>query len=489
MPKTHHKYSQRSKNSRERKKPKRGKSSDFEGGQLGQLGQNSKVANKTRTANSPSSLRSPLPALAPGPHNSPVSKQIESTCKIIVRSRVARAHSVWPTMAAVPAPRSRGALLRKGRLSRHTPVYHSRRRKPKSTFRRHDSPPQTTSIALPPVANSNPKRRTNPSPQVRVSVSADSSGRTNLSRAPQSRINVSAASSGRNLLNQAPRGRPSPSPGQRPGALGSPNKKALKGRANALSAMASAWQDKTQNAIRMARSITSGGKGASMERECNACARQLSLQQSVRLWDGYTYCRSCVDAASPGLFEYAEEHEQIAETVPDLDDGAGQYLTCRWGNLIPRIRIVSAVLGSVLLEALGGNLAVWTGATLLALELAFETSIFAVNVALIRRITEGSVPSASIAVSDGQVTFTSARGVARSVPLSRCRWCIVDETPKVLSAHSTAIQRHCVLVFGGDGFTLSSAGMCGFSPETQMHWTPFLTIAEVPRARRSGFPA
>jgi hypothetical protein len=202
----------------------------------------------------------------------------------------------------------------------------------------------------------------------------------------------------------------------------------------------------------------------------------------VRLWDGYTYCRSCVDATSPGLFEYAEEHEQIVETVPDLDDGAGQYLTYRWGSLIPRIRILSVALGTIVIGSLGGNLAVWTGATLFALAMARQTVVLAATVAAIRRITEGSVPRSGIAVSDGQVTFTSPQGVARSVPLSRCQWCVIDETLKVLSAHSSAIQRHCVLVFGCDGFTLPSAGMCGFSPETQMHWTAFLTLAEVPHA-------
>jgi len=50
--------------------------------------------------------------------------------------------------------------------------------------------------------------------------------------------------------------------------------------------------------------------------KCNACLRESDDDAVAALWDGKAYCRQCLEAGCPGLFEFARLHPQLEETAP-----------------------------------------------------------------------------------------------------------------------------------------------------------------------------
>ncbi len=50
--------------------------------------------------------------------------------------------------------------------------------------------------------------------------------------------------------------------------------------------------------------------------QCSKCSQPLTPETTVHLWDGKDYCRGCVEAACPGMAEYARTHVFLEETMP-----------------------------------------------------------------------------------------------------------------------------------------------------------------------------
>ena len=48
---------------------------------------------------------------------------------------------------------------------------------------------------------------------------------------------------------------------------------------------------------------------------CSRCSRTMSADSAVHLWDARDYCRDCVEAACPGLANYARTHSVLEERV------------------------------------------------------------------------------------------------------------------------------------------------------------------------------
>src|ERR1700678_3654828 len=48
--------------------------------------------------------------------------------------------------------------------------------------------------------------------------------------------------------------------------------------------------------------------------QCRTC--RSDSDDVVHLWDGHSYCRDCVDAVCPELFDYARAHPALEESAP-----------------------------------------------------------------------------------------------------------------------------------------------------------------------------
>jgi hypothetical protein len=52
---------------------------------------------------------------------------------------------------------------------------------------------------------------------------------------------------------------------------------------------------------------------------CHYCSEPIKTGTTLELWDGETYCTSCVDTVDPMLSEYARTHNELAETLTAQD--------------------------------------------------------------------------------------------------------------------------------------------------------------------------
>ena len=53
-----------------------------------------------------------------------------------------------------------------------------------------------------------------------------------------------------------------------------------------------------------------------MSKACRKCSASLTTEQVVHLWDGHDYCRECVEAACPGMAEYATANPLLVAIEP-----------------------------------------------------------------------------------------------------------------------------------------------------------------------------
>ena len=224
---------------------------------------------------------------------------------------------------------------------------------------------------------------------------------------------------------------------------------------------------------------------------CSKCSRALSGQVAVSLWDGKRYCRECVEAACPGLADYARNASILGESIAsDLTPTRGHrffnFLTC----VVLMLVASAAVFGASWEEGAGfrrekilAGLA-WVGLFFVPVILALWLSM----------VWSGAGPSgratrrAALAVRDGRVHVRAKSGMAvsaSSASLEECSWYVGPSTDDPCARTLDLPEIEAVLLIvprlrvtkGVEQRTVA----CGWTPQIQRIWIGFLTLAGVPR--------
>jgi hypothetical protein len=210
-----------------------------------------------------------------------------------------------------------------------------------------------------------------------------------------------------------------------------------------------------------------------MNTVCPKCLARLQPEQTVVLWDGNAYCRSCLDTTDSGLATYAARHGVLEETMPD----------CRR----QQVRLFGGIF--VVLWFLFGSSMFFSQPAprnlFDALESAFAALVLC-GIAFVL-VTGSHVMRAkwgrpTIRVHDGKIEIH--RGKSDQVvecDLLDCRWHVGkakqdDALPSSISGsavlieypvQATSVRRRKVA--------------CGWTGDMRTIWISFLTLAGVPR--------
>ena len=147
------------------------------------------------------------------------------------------------------------------------------------------------------------------------------------------------------------------------------------------------------------------------ERRCRRCERAIDETDSFHLWDGNTYCRTCVERAEPKLAAYAREHSSLHD-----------------GPVFPAWRVVGKVLliGWLPFTLVFSSIGVLDGFRKESIEIAlvwigFIQAIFVPVACLFGTVIYAAYSTAdwSVEVEEGSVSI--GRGGSQ-IPLDNCQW-------------------------------------------------------------------
>jgi hypothetical protein len=204
---------------------------------------------------------------------------------------------------------------------------------------------------------------------------------------------------------------------------------------------------------------------------CARCGATLMPETAVHLWDGRDYCRPCVEAACPGMADYAEQHEELAEEAP--------FVSRLWMWLMDRGALVLMGLAAFgvfvfvagLMTRMLGSPDAWSALAVLVVGLS--TPGLALGSLTFLALAQSG--RWDICVRDGRITLRHKIGFRRQVHLSRCRWSFAQDHPsgtRVLPLRTpqaaVRLQARFLRV------------RCGWTAETAGLWIGLCALAEVP---------
>lgn len=231
----------------------------------------------------------------------------------------------------------------------------------------------------------------------------------------------------------------------------------------------------------------------------------------MHFWDGRDYCRLCLDASAPGVFDYAVAHPTLHEFVPDwfnerLPSTAKEALrrfvvTWSWEDVFRWIR-----RSKTLLVLAGGALLIawrWlpeAGGTSAALRVVALIDTITIAGIFFKRVilpawVRAPSPPRSVEVADGTLTLQHGGTVLHQAPLSEWRWWEGKEMGNSLRRLQLPTDELLVLVtenyqyqFGAAMAGQTSFGQefamvfCGFTPEMRERWLALFRLAGVAKA-------
>lgn len=207
---------------------------------------------------------------------------------------------------------------------------------------------------------------------------------------------------------------------------------------------------------------------------CSGCSTRDS-SQFVDPGDGRSYCRTCVEAESPGLFQLASEGRPLSETV-SRDEISGWHFfssslkyTFGFCLLLPGIPMLLSVrIGETTME---------TGLLVFAGVFGFMTiMMFAASFG--REWQARKATPRTVTVNAGQLLIKSGEDT-QSVPLKDLTWFEGNAGWDEVAAF-TCVRRSILL--NADGKYVS----CGRSAEMLELWRAFLKLTRIPHRKPYG---
>lgn len=205
--------------------------------------------------------------------------------------------------------------------------------------------------------------------------------------------------------------------------------------------------------------------------KCCVCDHETAPPDSVVLWDGRTYCRGCVDAKSPDLFQFATVNPKFQEPVPFPQR-----------QIVQRLFFSCLFIGSCfgLLFAVGGysSLGLWPSVGILLLFSCLGLFMFLIQVFPTLMAARHVLPT--IAIMDGTVEIRRGTSTGRtswpiqSWPLGQVRWCIGKPKHDSL-LRGSHFPKCSVVILEKYGERVA----CGWTEETQKLLIAFFELAGV----------
>lgn len=207
---------------------------------------------------------------------------------------------------------------------------------------------------------------------------------------------------------------------------------------------------------------------------CRCCSTPLA-GNALTLWDGRTYCRDCVQAASPALHAAAVAGKPLCERLEPRQVSPWKYFRFVGGWLVISVLVLfgmplglGVVLGNVPLEILLLALGFFGCAGLIFLGLPAL-----LNAVIHRR----SLPR-EISIADGVLTIVTPHKTER-VPLASCKWLVGGTAADEICLY-TGLRRGVMIQTPEAQFAI------GHEPGNLDRWRSFLLLAELPRSRQLG---
>lgn len=222
--------------------------------------------------------------------------------------------------------------------------------------------------------------------------------------------------------------------------------------------------------------------------QCSKCSQPLTPETTVHLWDGKDYCRGCVEAACPGMAEYARTHVFLEETMPY--DGRRTELSMRktkrtFAVVVLVVLIVLAIASWLTAPMNGVVFAVFV----LALPVAGMAACIGFSWKLFYVMGKRGWSSPIVRVQEGRVVYRVGRGklvIPMRKALAKCRWSV--ETRRWFSYWWWlwrlwgAPRNEAVVIEFWRWLSLSRIkAPCGWTAEMRRIWVGFLTLADVPQ--------
>lgn len=225
--------------------------------------------------------------------------------------------------------------------------------------------------------------------------------------------------------------------------------------------------------------------------QCRNCSQPLTPETRVHLWDGKDYCRDCVEAACPGMADYARAHAFLEETMP--------YDAERTERSMRKTKRSFAVLVLVLLTFLTFlAIAAWLtpavhGVVLAVFVLTLPVAGMAACIGfwwkLFHVMGKRGWLSPIVRVHEGRLVYPAGRSklvIPMRKALAKCRWSV--ETRRWFSywwwlwRPWGAPRNEAVVIEFWRWLSLSRIkAPCGWTPEMRRIWMGFLTLAGVPQ--------
>ena len=221
---------------------------------------------------------------------------------------------------------------------------------------------------------------------------------------------------------------------------------------------------------------------------CRHCDRIVMPDDRVRLWDEQWYCRRCVDAVCPELFDYATHHDQLEEAAP-YDRGAIWRSAFRMEGWI--VLFFASLLGVIGYgqNGVAGAVIGIVAAVIVAIPQA------TIQLPMLVWLTRRNLPT--VCVSDGKVTIRR-EGCGRrfcrnpltcTIPLQNFKW-RMGRSRQDSGLRNTIVPKQSVVLlvlrYNSKWAWLLGEGRiaCGWTAPMQRIWKGFLTLAAVPEDSR-----
>jgi hypothetical protein len=213
---------------------------------------------------------------------------------------------------------------------------------------------------------------------------------------------------------------------------------------------------------------------------CARCATAVTSEMIVHLWDGRTYCSSCVESECQGLADFVRQngvlHEKMSEdfnaTLPTFASLLRPYR---------RALRIAELLAMVVAWWIAGTLElVWVGIGLTAALIASDVAFAYAMRRFVGPFTRSRPPLPWLDAEGGHLIFGRGESIRAGVPISDCRW-------HEVSAHQApwggVPPEGLILVYGFRGAwpDPDKIAFCGFSPDMNRYWRGFLALAGVSR--------
>lgn len=197
---------------------------------------------------------------------------------------------------------------------------------------------------------------------------------------------------------------------------------------------------------------------------CGECV----AEEAVTLWDGRVYCRSCVEAVSPELYQFAIKGGQLEDVLDESDvsinnffEGAGYktliVMFCIF--MLPFVLLSMSDKGNGSLNVLIGFCLFWGG---------FLVGWLVLTGLL--KLTRRSLPR-RVSVEQGKLRIKTPRSF-EDFPLEECRWKYGWATYDPHAKFAGLIKAIMIE-------TAENKYSCGYSIEMRKHWSDFLLLGGI----------